>query len=169
MEFILHHAFLFSQITVTLALGLVCLSFCFKERRHILIVRIASITLFALQYWLLGAFTAFWLMMASLLRTVIAYFSPLKSLSFVFLCIIIGIGIFTYQGSPSIIATAASMIGCVSIFQPQDKALREYQFGAVGFWILHSLLIWSPIAIMGNMGIFISNAWNYYRFYHRFK
>ena len=122
--------------------------FQFKKHKHIVLCKMASEVSFAVQYFLLGAFTGAWLDLISGLRNFLFYkfvkhdrSTTSVIISFGVLVIILGIS--SWTGPASILPMAAKLITTVSYGMKNERLLRYITLPSCILWIIYNLLFGS--------------------------
>ena len=160
-------AFLVSQILIGIAFLFDLASFQFKRREVTLCFFFAAASLISVHFFLLGATTAGFVMAVSAFRFVVSIFSTDKRLKYLFILLIVGLGVWTYDGWEDVFSIAAGIFGTLSSFHPDPKRLRELMAVGSVLIIVHNIMIFSPAAIALDIFFLGSNLVSYYRFYLR--
>ena len=157
--------FVISQILVGLALIADLSSFQFKDRRVVLIILIIAASLISAHFFVLEVYAAGALVFVSTFRFIVAYFTTDKRVLALMLLLSCSVFVFTFEGHISILALAASLFLTWGAFQAEDRKLRLYMMSGTSLWIIHNILIFTPMGILGESVFLFSNLLGYYRFY----
>ena len=143
---------LFTQVLVRffgiLGLFLCVIPFQFKKHRHIVLCKMASEVSFAVQYFLLGAFTGAWLDLISGLRNYLFYKFVKHDRStlpiiIAFGALVIILGISSWTGPSSLLPIGAKLITTVSYGMKNEKLLRYITLPSCVLWIIYNVLFGS--------------------------
>lgn len=156
-----------SQALVGVAFIFDAVSFQLKERRAILVCLIISSTLFGVHFLILEKITAGAFIFLATARFFVSYFTTKRRFMFIFMALVPVVLISTYQGPISLLAGAASLTGTWGSFHPTDKRLRQAMMIGTSLWIVHNVLVRSPMAALTEIFFLLSNLLGYYRFYIR--
>jgi hypothetical protein len=158
-------AFLFSQILIGIAFLFDLASFQFKKREITVILFAVSAVLISTHFFLLGAYSAGFVIAVSAVRHFISAFTTDKKLKYVFLFLIGVLGIYTFDGFEDIFSILSGILGTFAVFQSDEKKLRVIMIGAILAIIVHNILIWTPAGIALETFFLGSNLVSYYRFF----
>lgn len=137
--------FLLSQICAWVTLILDILTFRFKNRKVILIFLIASTTFLSLHYFFLDKILASTILVASILRFVVSYFTTDKGWMAVFLVLAWVIAVHTYSETYDIIPLIVSILFTLWAFQKNEKILRIFFLGAWILLLIYDIIVFSPV------------------------
>jgi len=163
------NAFWLSQFFAALTIIFDLISFQFKRREHILLILIAGGVSLGIHFLLLGQIVAGFLVLLASIRKVFAYFRPGQTWMWVF--IVLG-GLTTfyfYEHWHNLLAYGAMIIVTIGNFQSHDLPMRRYQFFGTTTWLIHNILIKSPMAVLAEVLFLIGQLIGYYRHYGRKK
>jgi len=149
--------FLISQLLAacTLAAGMV--AFQFKAREYILRGWCIAALFAAAHFYLLGSNEACFLVAITAARFLISSFSTDARLMYFFMALALGGFAVTYENPVSFLALAATLIGTYGSFHGSAKAVRYALMTAEVLWVVHNLIIWSPVAVVMEVLFFTSN------------
>jgi len=157
--------FILSQCLVAIATLLDLASFQFKQRQAILACLFSSVLLTSLHFMLLDNFSAACLMLIAALRYGYCIFARKSWVMIVFMLFSISAVLFTWQSWVSFIALSATLLQTYASFQGKDFTLRILMIvGTIG-WIVHNILVFSPLAVLMETVFLISNLVGLWRFY----
>ena len=160
-------AFLVSQILIGIAFAFDLASFQFKRRRHTLICFTIAASLISLHFFLLGAVTAGFVVAVSATRFAVSIFTTDNRLKYVFLVLIFGLGVWTFDGYEDILITLAMLFSTLAAFDANEKRLRQLMMVATTLAITHNVVIFTPAGIALEIFFLGSNLFSYWRFYIR--
>jgi hypothetical protein len=150
--------FLISQL---LALAtLVCGMAAFQFRQRVLILRLWCVAAIfgAAHFWFLGAVEASMLVGVTALRFFVSSLTIDRRMLYLFLALAVGGFAWTYQSPVSVLALAATLVGTYGSFHGSDNAVRYSMIAAEVFWLVHNIIVWSPVAIFMEVLFFSSNV-----------
>ena len=143
-------------------------SWQFKDRKSILTCFMIGALCYGAHFALLGAWTGAALSMLAIGRFFTAMKCPgdKRALGvFVLLgCVVTAV---TYSSPVNLLAGAGTVCGTLGSFQKEDKHLRLFTMGATTLWILHNVIVWTPVGILLEAGFLISNMVGFVRYYGR--
>lgn len=138
------------------ALILGVIPFQFKKHKQIVLCKMVSETLFAIQYFLLGAFTGAWMDLISGLRNFLFYKFVEKKRStlpviLIFSLFILMIGVLTWAGPISLLPLIAKLLTTVSYGMKKERLLRFITLPSCLFWIAYNSLVGGWEAMIADM------------------
>ncbi|WP_077284754.1 YgjV family protein [Cognaticolwellia aestuarii] len=157
--------FLLSQLLVTVTLIIECCAMQLKNKNYILAALSVSCLFNGMHYLLLEQQTAGFIFLFSSLRFLISIKWKFQWLSVAALSVSLLITIATYNGALSIIGFIATVFITVGSFSHNDKFLRAMMITGGSLWLLHNLLLWTPVGILVEVIFVGSSAIGYYRYY----
>ncbi len=156
-------AFAISQI---LALGTLLAGMAaFQFKRRVLILRwwCLAAVFGATHFWFLGAYEACMLVAVTALRFFVSSFTTDKRAFWLFMLLAVAGFAWTYSSPVSLLALAATLIGTWGSFHGTEKAIFVAMMIAEVFWLIHNIIVWSPVAIAMEALFFTSNIVGYLR------
>ncbi len=165
MLFWLTLPFLFSQIFAGIATISNLLSFQFKDRKHIILFFILSVSCIAIHYILLWRIAAAVVLSISIVRFFVAYKSTWKYWIPIFILFFTIITLIWFKDYYDFILLLASSFITIAAFQKNDLHLRLFMMVGTTIFIVYNTLIWSPIWVLLEFIFFLSNLIGYYRYY----
>ncbi len=158
--------FAISQILAlgTLLAGMA--AFQFKRRVMILRVWCIAAVFGAAHFWFLGAVEASALVGVTALRFLVSSLTTDKRMFWLFMVLAVAGFAWTYQSPVSLLALAATLIGTWGSFHGTEKAIFGAMMAAEVLWLVHNIIVWSPVAIGMEALFFSSNVIGYIR-HHR--
>lgn len=142
------------------------ISWQFKERNKILICFLIGSTFYGTHFLLLGAWTGAALSVLAIARFITAILRPGdRKYLLTFLAFAILITFIFYQSSVSLLAGLGTALGTIGSFQPKDRNLRLFTMSATTCWILHNIIVWTPMGILLEGSFLVSNLIGYWRYY----
>lgn len=139
-----------------LGLALSLVAFQFRKQGTIVILKMASELVFAIQYILLGAWTAAVLDGISVIRNLLFYKLVKKDISttpviVVFGLFVVATGFATYDGAISLIPIASKLLTTVSYGMKNAKLLRFITLPSCILWIIYNLSVGSFAAALSDL------------------
>ena len=144
------------------SIGIVALILCvipfqFKKHKHIVLCKMTSEILFAVQYFLIGpeAYTGAWLDLLSGGRNFLFYKLVEKKRSttpviVVFSLIMIALGAYSWAGWLSLLPIAAKVISTVSYGMKNERLLRFITLPSCILWIVYNVTVGAWEAMLGD-------------------
>jgi len=127
--------------------GLVCslLSFQMKKRKWIMAFQMTASLSFSAQLFLLGAITGGCVDMISFIRTMIFSQNGKKWASspiwlYVFIAIMIGTGLLTWQNAWDILPIAGSILSTIALWMKREKHIRLISLAVGPCWLVYNLV-----------------------------
>lgn len=165
--------YIFSQIFVILSYTTLAATFAVRNRKALLILLLISVLSQAVTFFLLSAWSAFWMVGVALIRTV-AYLIhdrvkgktdkitvfDYSVFAFVIVSSII-VSIFTYDGFLSLFSVFGTAIYSFSICQKNIKVYRILGIPCEAIWVVYSIFISSALGILAEsilLGFIIASA-----------
>lgn len=160
-------AFLLSQLLAGVALACNLLSFQFRSRRPTLVILTFAVAAVSAHLWVLGEEAGALLTAYAIVYFLTSVFTTSRTIMSVFL---FGAGILFYLSFERpldwlvMVSTAFTLF---SLYSPTKKRMQEYQFVGTLTRIVYYSIIFSPVALLLEAALFLSNAIGYWRFYIR--
>lgn len=159
--------FYISQGLVVFAIIFDVMSFQFRERKKIIFCLFCGAILIAVHFVLLGQWTAALLMTISPIRYAASYYSPSRKIKYSLFAASIVMTAFTFSGLASLISCCGSLLQTIAAFSKEDKPLRIFMAVGICFWIIHNVLVGSPMAVVVEIIFLFSTLLGLYRFHYR--
>ena len=157
--------FILSQCLVAVATLLDLASFQFKSRQIILMCLFSSVLLTSIHFLLLNNLSASALMLIAALRYGYCIFARKQWVMYGFMALSVFAVLITWQSWFSFIALTATLVQTYASFQSKDLLLRCLMVLGTLCWIMHNLLIFSPVAVVMETVFLLSNLLGLWRFY----
>jgi hypothetical protein len=158
-------AFLLSQILATIAFGLGLASSQFRQRRSILLCLVLGTAFNASHFLLLQRPGPAALMVLIGTRYLSSLLTTRRWVMYLFLALSATAFVTTYQSPVSLLALLAVCFGTWGTFHPDDRVLRRFIILGNSCWLLHNLLVWTPVGVVMEASFLSSNLIGYWRFY----
>lgn len=147
----------------------VCISlliFQVNKRDSMLKLQMSAATVYALHFFLLGAFTGSGLSIAGGIRNYLFYKQKKRHwlLPASFIIVFSIVGILTWQGPISILPVMAMISGTLAFWQKNPKHIRLIALIASPLWLIYNLLSGSYPGILAEIVMLSSNLVGIYRF-----
>jgi hypothetical protein len=155
--------FIYSQIFVFSAMIFDFLAFQFKKRKYIFLCLIVSTCLISLHYFFLNKIAAAIILVFSAIRFVTYYFTENKNYLYIFIVLNIISLFFTYKEIYDLIICVGTIIFIIGMMQKEDKSMREIMMISMAMAIIYNLIIFSPMGVVTETSVLISNLLGYYR------
>jgi hypothetical protein len=161
------NTFLLSQILAGLAFAFGMASFQFRPRKLVLISIFFCAIFNASHFWVLERYGAGTLIFVNALRFLVAAFWPSQRWMWFFMGLSLVSFALTWVDWVSLLGLAATLIGTVGTFKHTDREVRVYLMWVSGFWVLHNLMVGTPVAMLMEACFLVSNYIGWRRFYGR--
>lgn len=157
------------QIIGFIGLIISVFSFQFKKHQQIVVCKLISEQVFAIQYVLLGAWTAVVLDFISVIRNLLFYYLVKKNRSTTPVIIAFGLfvivtGIVTYDGPVSLLPIISKLLTTVSYGMKNEKLLRIITLPSCIFWIIYNLFVGSIGGALTDTMTLVSLLFAIYKF-----
>ena len=163
------NAFWLSQFFAGLTMVFDLVSFQFKDRKHILLTLIAGGVSLGIHFLLLGQTVAGLLVLLASVRKGFAYFYPGPKLMWVFIAVGGLTTFYFYEHWHNLLAYGAMIVITIGNFQSHDYPMRLWQMAGSSTWLVHNVLVRTPMGIIVEILFLGGQLIGYYRFYGRKK
>lgn len=157
--------FVISQILIGIAFLFDFSSFQFKRREITLICFFCATCLISAHFFLLDESTAGSIAVLAALRFLVCVFTTNSIIKYLFIFLIIFIGLQMFNGVEDIFSMATGILATNAAFQREEKRLRIVMMLSTASMIVHNAIIWTPAGIALEVFFLTSNVLSYYRFY----
>lgn len=157
--------FLLSQLLVSITLAIECFAMQLKNKNRILAFLSISCLFNGLHYLLLDQPTAGYIFLFSSIRFLISIKWKFQWMAAASLCVSLFITIYTYIGFLSILGFIATVFITTGSFSTNDKFLRIMMIVGGTIWLIHNVILWSPVGILVEAVFVGSGIIGYYRYY----
>jgi hypothetical protein len=157
--------FLLSQLLVSVTLIIECGAMQLKNKNYILAALSVSCFFNGFHYLLLDQPTAGYIFLFSSIRFLISIRWKFQWISAASLCVSLVITVSTYIGILSIIGFFATVFITIGSFSKNDRFLRLMMITGGSVWLLHNLILWTPVGILVEVIFVGSSCIGYYRYY----
>jgi hypothetical protein len=99
-------------------------------------------------------------------RWLSSIFTHKKSIKVFFIILIMVAGWFNHAGIISALPVIAGILGTLAAFSDSDRNMRIYLIIAMILWVIHNIIVFTPIGILSSAFFLMSNFIGYERFYH---
>lgn len=155
--------FIISQILMLISFFITLSAFQMKKSITFRILFVISAIFAGSHFLLLGATTAGVLVFLNGLRWFISIFTKHKAFVVIFIILIGVTSILTWHSWISIFAVTGGLLGTLASFNKNEQDTRKILLGATSSWIIHNSLILTPVGIITESILFISNIIGYWR------
>ncbi|KZN61407.1 YgjV family protein [Pseudoalteromonas luteoviolacea] len=156
--------FIVSQVLVAFALIIEATAMQMKRKPHLLVLLSLSCLFNSFHYFLLEQATAGFIFLLSSVRFLVNLRWQNPRLAAAFLSISFGITVFTYTGLLSLLGLCATIFITLSGFC-KDKTMRVLMIIGGTVWLVHNVILMSPIAIILELCFVVSGVIGFYRHY----
>ncbi len=159
--------FLFSQVLAIIALGCGAISFQSRTRRFILLWLFGTAVFNASHFFILGRPAAGTLYVVIAARCLAAAFSVNQKIMYVFFGLI-GIGFFfSYKSPIGFLGLFGTLSATYGSFQRSEQRLRVFHMLSNVSWMVHNIVVGTPVAAVTEATFLTSNVLGYWRFHGR--
>jgi hypothetical protein len=140
--------FLLSQLLVSITLVIECFAMQLKDKNRILALLSISCLFNGFHYLLLDQPTAGYIFLFSSIRFLISIKWKFQWMAAVSLCVSLFITVYSYIGFLSILGFIATVFITTGSFSANDKFLRIMMIMGGTVWLIHNVILWSPVGIL---------------------
>jgi len=160
---------LLAQTLAAFALLLDVAAFQFRDRRLIIGCMLAASALLAAHFAVLGQTATAMLVCVSVLRYCVSLVTTSRVWMVVCMFAAAGALLFDSFHLVTTLALVGSVVVTWAVFQQSDYRMRVTMIFGVALWVVHNVLIWSPLAALIEFLFLSSNLVGFWRFYLRPK
>ena len=156
----------FTNSVVIQAIGFVgmavsIISFQTKSYQKIIWLRVISEIIFAVQYFLLGAYTGMVSNILSCVTNSVYRIRVKKNKSnkvcrIVFACLFVLVGGLTWQGMITVLVVSAKVLSTIANGMGNSKTIRYMNLGIMMLWNVHDVIVFSIAGVLCNMATIVS-------------
>lgn len=157
--------FLLAQLLAGLAVLSNFASFQFKGRVTTLGLLTLSVALVSAHLFLLGEEAAGWVTAFAIVYFLVSTQTTKRWVMWSFMLAATGLWLVTYERALDWLVLLSTVATLLSIYNPSPKRMREWQFLGTVTRIIFYVIIFSPVALLLEASLLISNALSYYRFF----
>ena len=157
--------FILSQLAAGGAVLCNLLSFQFSKRNTVVSLLSAAVFLVGVQFYFLQETAAFWLTMYALIYFITSLRTRNRNLMWLFMLGGFILFFIFFRSWLDIFPLVSTIITLLSLFTLNQKSMRELQALGASLRIIFYVIIFSPIGILLESTLLISNAVAYWRFY----
>lgn len=170
--------FLLSQGLAAVAWAFGIISFQCKGRRYILLCMSACSTANSCHFFVLGRPSAAALFLLLGVRSLVAAFSVDRKLMYLFLGLTPVVFVLSltdnslqvaellpHKNPLGFLALFATLLSTCGAFQKTDQRIRLIFMMCAITWVVHNVLVWTPVAVLMEASFLASNLAGYRRFY----
>ncbi|MFT7327861.1 MAG: hypothetical protein ACI870_000032 [Crocinitomicaceae bacterium] len=158
--------FIWSQIFAGIALGISVTSAQIKNPVVMRVMFFISSLFRGTHFLLLGIPQAGVITFVTGSRWLTSIFTHKKWVKIFFIVIIIIAGWFNHAGIISALPVIAGVMGTLAAFSDRDRNMRIYLIIAMILWVIHNIVVFTPVGILSSVFFLISTMVGYERFYH---
>ncbi|MBU2892526.1 YgjV family protein [Colwellia sp. D2M02] len=157
--------FLLSQVLASITLIIECYAMQHKNKNTILALLSVSCFFNGIHYFLLAQPTAAFIFWFSSIRFLISIKWKFQWISALSIGVSLLIACYTYIGFLSVIGFMATVFITIGSFTKNDKLLRIMMMVGGSLWLLHNIILWTPVGILVEAIFVGSTAIGFYRYY----
>ena len=136
-------------------LGIIASIISFQRKKHnsILFFRTLNEAIFALQFFMLGAYTGMAMNLIGCVRNSmfskqVAKGKKTTALTFIFCALFFSLGLFTWQGPKSILIIVAKILSTVAYGNKNTTVVRTILFVTCSSWLIYNYCVFSIAGIL---------------------
>ena len=157
--------FLLSQAIATIAFACGVISFQSRARRSILLWLFGTGVANACHFFILDRTAPAVLFLIIGARCLAAAFSVNQRIMYVFIGLIL-VGFFsTYESPVGCLGLLGTLAATYGSFQRSEPRLRVFHMLSNVSWMVHNILVWTPVAAVTEATFLTSNVLGYWRFH----
>ena len=131
----------------------------FRDRKLILTIQLGGSCAYAASYSAMDQETAAAVCLAGAIQTTVAMFAGdrpwLNSMGYVFLPVVLFLGVATYSGLPTVLAITASSLIMIGRMQADTLRMRGVQLSALPFGAAHDVVVGAWFGLAGAVTSFV--------------
>lgn len=161
--------FLLSQVIAAIAFGCGAVSFQSRSRRSILLWLAGSSLANSCHFFILGRATPGTLFLIMSTRSLAAAFTVNRKVMYLFFGLILVGFSFSYTDPLGFLGLFGTLSGTYASFQSTDRRVRVIMMVSNASWMVHNILVRTPVAAVMEATFLTSNVLGYWRFHRRNK
>lgn len=158
--------FIWSQILAGIGMGISVASAQIKNPVVMRVMFFISALFRGTHFLLLGIPQAGIITFVTGSRWLTSIFTHKKWVKVLFIVLIMVAGWFNHAGIISALPVIAGVLGTLAAFSPSDRNMRIYLIIAMILWVIHNIVVFTPIGILSSVFFLVSTMIGYERFYH---
>lgn len=158
--------FIWSQILAGISMGISVTSAQIKNPRVMRVMFFISALFRGTHFLFLGVPQAGLVTFLTGTRWLTSIFTHRNWVKFGFIVFTLGIGIWKTETIIGILPIISGVLGTLAAFTPKDRTMRIYLIIAMILWVIHNIVIFTPVGILSSAFFLISTMVGYERFYH---
>lgn len=158
--------FIWSQILAGIAMGISITSAQIKNPKVMRVMFFISSLFRGVHFLLLGFPQAGMVTFTTGSRWLVSIFTHKKWIKIFFIILIMILGWFNHAGIISALPVISGVLGTLAAFTPKDRNMRVYLIIAMILWVIHNIVVFTPVGIIASTFSLISIMIGYERFYH---
>lgn len=155
--------FIGSQLLAAIAFGSGIFAFWQQQRSAMLKFWFISAVLNASHFALLGQVEAALFVGLTAIRFLVAAIQPRRHWMLLFMAAATAILLTTYSSALNLLPYAAAMLGTYGSFQTRLGRVRLCMAIGASTWIIHNILVGSPVAVLMELAFLLSNLVGFLR------
>lgn len=158
--------FIWSQILAGIGMGISVASAQIKNPKVMRVMFFISALFRGTHFLFLGVPQAGIITYVTGSRWLTSIFTHKKWVMIFFIIITMIIGWFNHAGIVSALPVIAGVLGTLAAFSNSDRRMRVYLIIAMILWVIHNIVVFTPVGIVSSVFFLISTMIGYERFYH---
>lgn len=158
--------FIWSQILAGIAMGISITSAQIKNPKTMRAMLFIASMFRGVHFLLLGIPQAGIITFTTGSRWLVSIFTHKKWIKIFFIILIMTLGWFNHAGIISALPVIAGVLGTLAAFTSKDRNMRIYLIIALMLWVIHNIIVVTPVGIISSVFSLVSVMIGYERFYH---
>lgn len=158
--------FIWSQILAGIGMGISVASAQIKNPKVMRVMFFISALFRGTHFFFLGVPQAGIITFVTGSRWLSSIFTHKKWVMVFFIIVTFVAGWFNHAGIISALPVIAGVLGTLAAFSDDDRHMRIYLIIAMVLWVIHNIVIFTPVGIISSAFFLISMMIGYERFYH---
>jgi len=118
------------------------------------------------HFLLLGTFSAGLVTYLTGTRWFASIYTQKKIAEVFFIILIVVFGFWRTETIIGVLPIVAGILGTLAAFTSRDRHTRVYLIVAIILWVIHNIVVFTPVGLVSSVFFLISNMIGYERFYH---
>ena len=157
--------FLLSQVVAAMAFVCGVVSFQWRTRRSILLWLFGTAMANSCHFFILDMTTPGILFLIIGARCLAAAFSVDRRIMYVFIGLILVGFLYSYESPVGFLCLVGTLSATYGSFQRTEPRVRVFHMLSNVSWMVHNILVWTPVAAAMEATFFSSNLLGYWRFH----
>lgn len=158
--------FIWSQILAGIGMGISIASVQIKNPVVMRVMFFVSALFRGVHFLLLGLPQPAIITFTTGSRWLTSIFTHSKWVKIFFIVLVLVLGWFNRGDIISALPVISGVLGTLAAFTAKDRNMRIYLIIAMILWVIHNIVVFTPVGVLSSLFFLISNMIGYERFYH---